>query len=103
MHQLSRADRILLLTFLPLWLLVFGLQVRAIVSTGQAMPPLFAEPAASSDSYPKVGGVWPESGQLAPELRSFTSNRNIVGVPLARLSFATPSDALSIWVAAAST
>jgi hypothetical protein len=64
-----RSDQILLATLVSLWLVAFGLQVRAIVLTDQAMPPLFAEPAASSDSYPHVGGVWPESGQLAPELR----------------------------------
>ena len=69
MLQVLRTDQVLLSTLLALWLVAFGLQLRAIVLTGQAMPPLFAEPAASSDSYPHVGGVWPESGQLAPELR----------------------------------
>ena len=64
-----RTDQILLSTLLSLWLVAFGLQLRAIVLTGQAMPPLFAEPAVSADSYPHVGGVWPESGQLAPGLR----------------------------------
>lgn len=67
MANLTRVDRLLLGIVVPIWLVVFGLHVRAAILTGLAQPGIFVV-TPNADQYPRVGGVRPEQGSEADEL-----------------------------------
>ena len=56
MSRFSRADKLLLGTVLPLFLIVFTLHVREAVRTGIAQAPFFAVPGGDERGYPHIGG-----------------------------------------------
>lgn len=62
MSRLSRADKILLFTLTPLFVVVFSLHLREAGRTGIAQAPFFAAPAAESGGYPLIGGPRLEHG-----------------------------------------
>jgi signal transduction histidine kinase len=62
MPRSSKADKILLGTLLPLFLVVFGLHVREGIRTGIAQAPFFAVPSDDDRGYPRVGGPRLEHG-----------------------------------------
>ncbi len=56
MRRLQPIDRLLLVTLLPLWLVVFSLHVKEIRRTGSVQVPIYAAPSWSGDRHPTVGG-----------------------------------------------
>jgi signal transduction histidine kinase/CheY-like chemotaxis protein len=66
--RLTRPDRLLLWTLLPLFAVCLGLHVREIHRSGLALPGVFATPGGA-DGYPVVGGVKLERGEGEAALR----------------------------------
>jgi signal transduction histidine kinase len=62
MSHLSRVDKLLLGTLLPLFLIVFTLHVREAARTGIAQAPFFAAPDGDERGYPQIGGPRLEHG-----------------------------------------
>lgn len=56
MPRLTRTDRLLLGTLLPLVALALGLHLREALWTGIPEPPIFAAPSPDGSGYPVVGG-----------------------------------------------
>ncbi len=55
-------DKVLLVSFVSVWLVVFTLHVRAVFRTGLAQPAVFVSNPADADSYPRIRGFRPEQG-----------------------------------------
>ena len=68
MAKLTRVDRLLLGIVVPIWLVVFGLHVRAALRTGLAQPGIFVV-TPDADQYPSVGGSRPEQANQTGELQ----------------------------------
>ena len=56
MKRLAAADRVLLVSLLGLWCVVFGLHLREAWRVGLPQVPVFAAPGGGADAYPTAGG-----------------------------------------------
>ena len=68
MKRLGKLDRLALAVLLPLWALCFALELRSVLSP-VGFPPVFVEPWARGEDYPRVHGFLPQGTGPAPDLR----------------------------------
>jgi hypothetical protein len=61
-RRLRLVDIVLLVTFVPLWVLCFALYVQKIAHGRAARVPVFVSAPATIDAYPVVRGFWPGTG-----------------------------------------